>query len=199
MPRPKALPAAAMVFLGVLLEPLGHEIAYDLRYGMARAALLQGQGAHAYFPAVRSFSSLSLLTGLVLAIIALLTVRISLRPGRIRAVGWKRPLLLLAATQVSLFLMQEVAEGVSRGSLDLAAIAVLAVFAQLPLAGLSALLVARLQGYLSLAPEAIRAILGLRLSRRRRPARILLRPAATVQARTAAVRAFTRRGPPRFS
>jgi hypothetical protein len=200
MRRPKPLPAAAVLFLGVLLEPLGHEIAYDLRYGVARAAVLQAEGAHAYFPAIRSFTTLSLLTGLVLAIIGVLSVRVALGKHSVpMAAGWARPFYLLAAAQVSLFIVQEVLEGFSRGSLDLGLIALLTVFAQLPLAAVSAILLARLQGYLSLAPEAIRRILALLVRRHSRSGLMLPRPAAALQPRRAATRAYTRRGPPRFS
>jgi hypothetical protein len=199
MPRPRPLPAAAILFLGILLEPLGHEIAYDLKYGMARAAVLQTQGAHAYFPAVRSLSTLSLLTGVVLAIIGVLSVRLALGKQSAPTAGWARLFCLLAASQVSLFLVQEVFEGISRGSFDLALIALLSLFAQLPLAAFSAMLLARLQGYLSLAPEALRRILAS-LVRRHSQAELVLRWApATVQFRTTATRAYTRRGPPRFS
>jgi hypothetical protein len=200
MPRPKPLPAAAVLFLGILLEPLGHEIAYDLRYGMARAAVLQAQGAHAYFPAVRSFSTLSLLTGLVLAIIAVSSVMFWLGQRRVPVAGLWRPFCLLAAAQVSLFFIQEVLEGISRGSIDLAFIALLTVFAQLPLAALSAMLLARLQGYLLLVPEAIRSILALRVTRHSRPGLVLLPLTdAAFKAQAVAAQAYSRRGPPRFS
>jgi hypothetical protein len=148
---------------------------------------------------VRSFSTLSLLTGVVLAIIAVLSIRLALGKENVPMAGWARPFCLLAATQVSLFFVQEVLEGISRGSLDLALIALLTVFAQLPLAALSAVLLSRLHGYLSLAPEAIRRILTLLVRRQSRLGFTLLRPAATRQLGTAATRAYTRRGPPRFS
>lgn len=187
-----------LVLLGALLEPLGHQLAYLLRYGPSRAVRVEALGAHAYFPRLASLSTIAIALSLTAALLAAVGVRLALHRRFPSAEGFARPFLILTAVQCALFTIQETAEAAAvQATPDFLTIAFLASCAQLPLAGLAALLVSRLQGILALAPEAVRVILALRLPRPVRP--ITLRPAPLLVSGIAgrSHRHHQRRGPPR--
>ncbi len=184
--------------LGALLEPLGHTAAYFLRYGPLQAWQLQSQGSHAYFPGVFSLSTISLAAAIALGLMAMISIRVILGNRHVSADGLRSTFLILALTQCALFGAQESVEALAvQMSPDLLTIAILAICVQVPLAALAAWLISWIRGYLQLAPDAIRAVLALRLAPR--SAGTVLR-SVPLPARRAALRDqrwYRRRGPPR--
>ena len=190
----------ATLVLGVLLEPVGHAAAYVLRYGPSQAWQIQSQGSHTYFPRVFSLSAASLLIVVALAIITAVSVRQILGRRPVSAAGLRETFLILALTQCAMFATKETLEALAVQAMPNAiSIGILALCVQLPLAALAACVVHWLRGYLELAPEAVRALLAVRLA-----------PAAPIQlfrpnpipVRRADLRDerwYRRRGPPRFS
>jgi hypothetical protein len=187
-----------LIALGALLEPLGHQVAYSLRYGLIPAIQIQSQGSHAYFPRLAWTASLTIAVGLALAMLAAGTVRLALGPQRVRSAGSARIFLQLAATQSILFLVQESLEAAFRHTNpDFLVIAILALLAQLPVAALAAWTVALLSGYVALAPHAVRVILALRLGPPAEPVVLRLQPVPALRPAVRALRWSRRRGPPR--
>lgn len=186
-----------LVLLGGLLEPVGHRIAYLLRYGPRQAAQVQAIGSHAYFPRLASFTAVTLSLVLASALLIGLGVRLMLGRRLPAMDGFGRTFLVLAAVQGSLFVVQETLEAIAiQATPDFQVIALLTVAAQLPVAAAAALVISRLHGLLLLTPEAVRIILALRLPRPPRPIR--LRPAAVMAPPLVARirRHHRRRGPP---
>lgn len=186
-----------LVVLAALLEPLGHQLAYLLRYGTARAAQVQTVGSHAYFPRLASFTMLTVALALAAALLVALGVRLTLGRRSVPTPGVGRIFLVMAAVQCALFVVQEAVEAaVVQATPDFAFMAFLAVCAQLPIAAVAAVMASRIYGLLALAPEALRVILALRLPRPIRP--IPLQPAwvPTFTPAGRDVRNHRRRGPP---
>ena len=155
----------ATFVLAALLEPLGHSAAYVLRYGPSQAWQIQSQGSHAYFPRLFTLSAFSIGLLLALGLIGAISIRLILGSRRVLAAGFWSAFLILALAQCAMFVVKETIEAIAvQASPDFLSIAVLAIVVQLPLAALAAGLVSWIRGYLELAPEAIRAILAVRLS-----------------------------------
>jgi len=186
-----------LVLLGALLEPLGHQLAYLLRYGASAAAQLQAVGSHAYFPRLASFTTSTVALALAAALLVALGVRLTLgrRSATTPRFGWT--LLVLAAVQCGLFTIQETVEAAAiQATPDFLIIALLAFCAQLPVAAVAAWLVSRLHGILALAPEAAGVILALRLPRPVRPIRLRMAPVMIASIAGRDLRTHQRRGPP---
>jgi hypothetical protein len=184
--------------LGALLEPLGHTAAYFLRYGPSQAWQLQSQGSHAYFPRVFSLSTISLTAALVLGLMVMISIRLILGNRHVSADGLRSTFLILALTQCALFGVQESVEALAvQMSPDLLSIAILAICVQLPLAALAAWLISWIRGYLQLAPDALRAVLAVRLAPRATGEVLRPQPLAARRADLRDQRWYRRRGPPR--
>lgn len=183
--------------VGAMLEPVGHAAAYMVRYGPSQAWLIESQGTHAYFPRVFSLSAFSMLVALGLAMVGVVAIRLILGSGQVRVAGVGGTFAILALTQCTLFSVKESLEAFAvQTSPDLMTIGILAVIVQLPLAALAAWLIGWIRGYLDLAPEAIRAMLAVRLSPPR--IRCIARPVAALALATSLrdQRCYQRRGPP---
>jgi hypothetical protein len=138
---------------------------------------------------------LTLLLGLGLLTAVIIRLTLGSRP--VYRAGLTRRFLVLALTQVGFFVVQETLEALSvHAAPDFLAIAMLAVIAQLPLAALAAWLISWIAHYVQLAPEAVRAMLAVRLGARRTA--VLLRSVATVSLRSDILDQgwYPRRGPP---
>jgi hypothetical protein len=187
----------SLVFLAALLEPLGHQLAYLLHYGPARAAQIQAVGTHAYFPRLASFTMTTVALGLAAALLLALGVRLTLRGRSVSTPGLGRIFLMLGAMQCGLFVVQETIEAaVIQATPDFGILTLLAVCAQLPIAALAAILVSRIHVVLALAPEAVRTILALRLPRPERPIRLQRVPVPALTRAGRDHRNHRRRGPP---
>jgi hypothetical protein len=183
--------------LGALLEPVGHAAAYALRYGPSRAWLLQSSGSHAYFPRVLSFSSMSLAVLLGLGLLAAIAVRLILGTRLVDRTALGPTFAVLAMTQCALFSVKETLEALAiQSSPDLLAIGILALVVQIPLALMAAWVISWLRGYLQLAPEAVRALLAVRLAFGRPPIALRIAFVARRVHPTCDIRAYARRGPP---
>ncbi len=79
-----------LVLLGALLEPLGHQLAYLLRYGPSQAVRMQTVGAHAYFPRLASLSTLAIALGLTAALLVAFGIRLALHRRMPSAEGFGR-------------------------------------------------------------------------------------------------------------
>lgn len=186
-----------LVLLGALLEPLGHQFAYLLRYGPSQAARVEAVGAHAYFPRLASFTTITVALALAAALLVALGVRLTLGRRSASTPGFGRIFFVLAAVQCGLFAVQETVEAAAiQATPDFLIIALLAFCAQLPMAAVAAWLVSRLQGALALAPAAARVVLALRLPRAAQPLRLLPRPVLVTGATSRDPRHHPRRGPP---
>ncbi|TMD04898.1 MAG: hypothetical protein E6J01_11835 [Chloroflexi bacterium] len=186
-----------LVLLGALLEPLGHQLAYLLRYGPSQAARVEAVGAHTYFPRLASFTTITVALVLAAALLVALGVRLTLGRRSTSTPGIGRIFFVLAAVQCGLFAIQESVEAAAiQATPDFLIIALLAFSAQLPVAAVATWLVSRLHGILALAPEAARVILALRLPRPARPIRLQPRPGLVTGAASRAPRQHPRRGPP---
>lgn len=187
----------ATFVLAALLEPLGHSAAYVLRYGPSLAWQVQSQGSHAYFPRVFTLSAFSVGVALVLGLIGVISIRLILGDRRVLAAGFWSAFAILAVTQCAMFAIKETIETIAvQATPDFLGIAILAVVVQLPLAALAAGLISWFRGYLRLAPEAIRAILVVRLSALERARVIRPTPAPAPRANLIQQRWYQRRGPP---
>lgn len=187
----------ATLVLAALLEPLGHAAAYVLRYGPSQAWQLQSQGSHAYFPRIFSLSAISLLVAAALGVTAVISIRLILGSRQVSAAGIRSTFAILALTQCALFGAKETIEALAvQTTPDLPSIAILAICVQLPLAALAAWLIAWMRGYLALAPDALRAVLAVRLA----PPHggVALRPLLLIELRADLrdQRWYRRRGPP---
>jgi hypothetical protein len=186
-----------VVLLGALLEPLGHQLAYLLRYGPTQAVRVEATAAHAYFPRLASFTMIAVALVLTGALLVGLAIRLTLGRRSASTDGFGRIFLILAAVQCALFAVQETAEaGAVQATPDFLVIGLLAICAQVPLAALAALAVSRLSGLLALAPEAVRVILALRLPRPVRPFRLQPRAVLVTDAASRDPGQHPRRGPP---
>ena len=173
----------ATLVLGALLEPPGHTVAYFLRYGLSEAWQLQSQGAHSYFPRVFSLSAISLAVVMVLGLVAVASIRLILGNRGVSPQGLRSAFLILALTQCVLFGLQETGEALAvQARPDVVSIVVLAVCVHLPLAALAVWLMSWIRGYLQLAPDALRAVLAVRLAPRSTSA--VLRPLPLPAGRT---------------
>lgn len=187
----------ATFVLAALLEPLGHSAAYVLRYGPSLAWQLQSEGSHAYFPRVFTLSAFSVGVALVLGLIAVVSIRLILGDRRVLAAGFWSTFGILATTQCAMFAIKETIETIAvQATPDFVSIAILAVVVQLPLAALAAGLISWFRGYLQLAPEAIRAILAVRLTAAPQPCVIRSATAPAPRANLNQQRWHQRRGPP---
>ena len=190
----------AIFVLAALLEPIGHAAAYVLRYGPSAGWQVQSQGNHAAFPRVVSLSALSLLAALVLALLAVVSIRLILGDRRVSSSGVRSTFVILALVQCSLFVTKETLEAFAvQATPDLVGIAILAAAVQLPLAAVAAWLISWLRAYLTMGAEAIRVVLALRVGARVEP--FLVRAYAS-PVRPPVLRDqrwYQRRGPPRFS
>jgi uncharacterized membrane protein len=190
----------ATFVLGALLEPLGHAAAYALRYGPSQAWQLQSQGSHAYFPRVFSLSAISLTVAAALGLTAVISIRLILGSRRISATGIRRTFAILAATQCVFFVSKETIEALAvQAAPDFVSIAILAICVQLPLAALAAWMIAWTRGYLELGPDAIRAILAVRLAPPVGPVVLRPLPVPALRADLRGQRWYRRRGPPSSS
>jgi hypothetical protein len=190
----------ATFVLGALLEPIGHAAAYVLRYGPSMAWQVQSQGTHAAFPRVVSLSALSLLAGLALALLAVVSIRLILGDRRVSSSGVRSTFVILALVQCSLFVTKESLEAFAvQATPDLVGVAILAAAVQLPLAALAAWLISWVRAYLAMGAEAIRVMLALRIAAIPEPFLIhaFASPVQPVVLRDQ--RWYRRRGPPRFS
>jgi hypothetical protein len=187
-----------LVLVGAILEPLGHQLAYLLRYGPSQAARVEAVGAHIYFPRLASFTTITVALALAAGLLVALGVRLTLGRRSASTPGFGRIFFVLAAVQGGLFAIQETAEAASiQATPDFLIIALLAFCAQLPVAAVAAWLVSRLHGVLALTPEAARVILALRLPRPTRPFRLQPRTVlVTGGASGRDPRQHPRRGPP---
>jgi len=93
-----------LVLLGAFVEPLGHQLAYLLRYGPSTAAQVQAAGSHAYFPRLASFTTITVAMVLAAALLVALGVRLTLGRRSAATTGFGRIFFLLAAVQCGLFL-----------------------------------------------------------------------------------------------
>jgi len=186
-----------LVLFGGLLEPLGHQLAYLLRYGPSQAVRVETIGAHAYFPRLASFSTISLALALTAALLGALGVRLAVGRRASSSGNYAGVFLVLAVVQCVLFTVQEAAEaGAIQATPDFLTIGLLAICAQLPLAAVAAFVVHRLLGILALAPEAVRVVLALRLPRPAGPIRLRSLPVRISTASAPNSRRHPRRGPP---
>jgi hypothetical protein len=187
----------ATFVLAALLEPVGHAAAYALRYGPSMAWKVQSQGSHAYYPRIFSLSALSLLVALSLALIAVVAIRLILGTRRVSSTGLRGTFLILAIVQCSLFVTKEALEALSvRMTPDLAAMVILAIFVQLPLAALAAWVVSWLRAYLALGAEAMRVIFAVHVRAPARPLAIRALPSPVWPVDLRDQRWYRRRGPP---
>jgi len=155
----------ATFLLGALLEPVGHALAYVLRYGPWEAWQLQSQGDHTYFPGIFSLSAISLTVVMALGLIAVVSIRLILGNRGVSAQGLRSAFLTLTLTQCFLFGLQETGEALAvQSSPDVTSIVILAISVQVPLAALAAWLLSWILGYVQLAPAALRAVLAVRLA-----------------------------------
>lgn len=190
----------ATFVLGALLEPLGHAVAYTVRYGPSQAWDLQSQGSHAYFPRIFSLSAISLAVSMALGLTAVVSIRLILGNRGVVAHGLRSTFLTLALTQCVLFGLQETSEALAvQASPDLISIAILAISVQLPLAALAAWIISWVHGYLRLAPDAIRTVLAIRLAPRSTGEVLRPLPVPAFRADLRDQRWYRRRGPPRSS
>ena len=186
-----------LVLLGALLEPLGHQLAYLLRYGPGQAVRVETVGAHAYFPRIASFSTVTVALMLAATLLVAVGVRLALGRRRTSSGNFGQIFVTVAAAQCALFTIQEAAEAAAvQATPDFLTIALLAFAAQVPLAALAAIVVSRLHGNLALAPEAIRVILALRLPRPARPIQLRPVPVLLLEIAGRDPRHHQRRGPP---
>lgn len=186
-----------ILVLGALLEPIGHAAAYVLRYGPAQAWQIQSQGSHAYFPRVFSFSSVSLSVLLGLGLLAAVSIRLILGSRPVYRTGLPATFAILALTQCAFFAVKETLEALAvQATPDFLTIAILAAVVQLPLAAIAAWVITGIRGYMKLAPEAMRAMLRIRLAYGSPP--LLPRTVATPSLHIAlrGQRWYRRRGPP---
>jgi uncharacterized membrane protein YhaH (DUF805 family) len=187
----------ATFVLAALLEPVGHAAAYALRYGPSMAWKVQSQGSHAYYPRIFSLSALSLLVALALALIAVVAIRLILGTRRVSSTGLRGTFLILAIVQCSLFVTKEALEALSvRMTPDLAAMVILAIFVQLPLAALAAWVVSWLRAYLALGAEAMRVNFAVHVRAPARPLAIRALPSPVWPVDLRDQRWYRRRGPP---
>jgi len=186
-----------LVLLGAILEPLGHQVAYLLRYGPSQAARVQAVGAHTYFPRLASVTTMTVALALAVALLVTLGVRLTLGRRSAPTPGFGRIFLVLVAVQCGLFAIQETVEAAAiQATPDYLIIALLAFCAQLPVAAVAAWLASRLSGVLALAPEAARVILALRLPRPIRPIRLQPRMVLVAGVASRDPGQHPRRGPP---
>jgi hypothetical protein len=186
-----------LVLLGAILEPLGHQLAYLLRYGPSQAARVQAVAAHTYFPRLASFTTMTVALALAVALLVALGVRLTLGRRSAPTPGFGRIFLVLVAVQCGLFAIQETVEAAAiQATPDYLIIALLAFCAQLPVAAVAAWLASRLSGVLALAPEAARVILALRLPRPVRPIRLQPRMVLVAAVAGRDPGQHPRRGPP---
>jgi len=172
--------------IALLLEPLGHELGYVLRFGLSQALVVQANGSHAYFPRLVETITGLLALGLIVSLLAFAVVRLTLGRSRHSSGAWWPAFLALAATQYAVFFLQESLEAVGgQTHPDFLAIATLGVCGQFPIAALGAWLISRLSGYIALAPQAVRLILAQRLAKQPEPIR--LRPALLLAVRPAEI------------
>ncbi|HYM49927.1 MAG TPA: hypothetical protein VET65_05065 [Candidatus Limnocylindrales bacterium] len=188
----------ALIALGALLEPLGHQVAYTIHYGLWQALQLESQGSHAYFPGLAATAAVAIGLSLAFALLALGTVRLALGPQRVSSSGSSAIFLRLAASQTVIFVIQETFEAlyVHRNPHFLV-IGLLALAAQPPVAALAAWMVALLAGYVAMTPQAIRVILAIRIPRPAQPLRLRPQPIPVLYANAGDHRWLQRRGPPR--
>jgi hypothetical protein len=186
-----------LLLLGAVLEPLGHQLAYLLRYGPSQAARVEAVGPHTYFPRLASFTTITVALVLAAALLVALGVRLTVGRRSAATPGFGRIFFVLAAVQFGLFAIQETVEAAAiQATPDFVIIALLAFCAQLPVAAVAAWLVSRLHGVLALAPEAARVILSLRLPRPPRPIRLQPRTVLVTGTSSRDPRQHLRRGPP---
>jgi len=187
--------------VAVIGSQAGHLLTYALRFGTA-SVQIQGEGAHAYFPAVAK-------TGLGLAALGVVVGMLVI--GAARVLGRRRievdapPLLLrtlavLFSLQVAFFAVQETAEAMLGGGRFASAPALLlwGAAGQLPIAVVAALALRWLGARFAPALAALRMRLA-RPTAARAPALALRAwyPAAEVAPALARVATgITRRGPP---
>ncbi len=161
---------------------------------------MQSQGSHAYFPRVFSLSALSLLVAAALGLIAVISIRLILGSRRISATGIRSTFAILSVTQCAFFVSKETIEALAvQASPDFLSIVILAVCVQLPLAALAAWLIAWMRGYLEFAPDAIRAILAVRLAPPVGGVVLRTVPVPERRADLRELRWYCRRGPPSSS
>jgi hypothetical protein len=200
--RWKPIQLVGLFGLAVLLEPFGHQIAYLARFGIAQAHYRQAGGSHAYFPKAASVSLGLTMLLLLGTLLAALLVRLALRRTGLRVPsGSNGPVFLVMATvQCAAFFIQESLEAASiQAPPDYLLTGILALAGQLPIALAASWLISRLTGYLSLAPEAIRVMLALRLAREPRPSLAVHRAPAPLASVISGLPSNPRRGPPSLS
>lgn len=186
-----------LLCIGLLLEPLGHHLAYVLRLGLTQALIVQSSGSHSYFPSLVETTVALLALVVFLTVSALLAVRLAFGPQRTSPALWWPAFLCLAAVQFGVFFLQESLEAsANQAHPDFLAIAVMGIAGQFPLAALAAWLISQLRDYVVLAPQAIRRILPLRLARPHQP--VTVRPTVALALRPVQTgrRCYLRRAPP---
>lgn len=111
--------AVALIGLGVAASQLGHLVVYQLRFG-SRAAAVESQGAHAYFPTAIAGVGTAAAAALLGAFLVLGAARIVARAPLTakRVAGWRVVdiLPLLFCLQLAIFIGQETLETVLSGS-----------------------------------------------------------------------------------
>jgi hypothetical protein len=192
----------AVPLAGVASAPLGHLIAYQVRFG-PEAAQAQSTGAHVYFPALAGSLSGALAAGLVASLLVVAAARVLVgQLGGVHSGDRRWPVFellpALFTVQLGAFLVQEVVESTAVGAAleQLPELMLWGTLGQLPVA----LVVALALSWLSLRLRA--AVLALRSPA---PA-IRPRPEAAVaqiafvpvvhRLRSEALGAVVQRGPP---
>lgn len=201
MPRlaSRRLPA---LLLGIAAGPLGHLLAYQVRYG-AQAAHEQSTGAHSYFPALLGTVGAGLGGVLLAILLALAAVRLLI--GRHRGLrarperGVLQLVPVLFTVQIAVFVVQEHAEELAAGAAADPAPTLLlwGTLGQLPVAVLGALTLSWLSAHLDAALERLDAAAASFRPRFSTAVRTWMSVSATHAALDASLRAHGKRGPPR--
>jgi len=193
----------AMPLVGLASAPLGHLLAYQVRY-MSSAVHEQSTGAHAYFPVLSAAVTTVLAGALLVSLLFLAAARLVLgrRRGLVR--GSRRPVFdllpILFTIQLAAFMVQECVEALAMGSMPepVPAMVLWGTLGQLPVALVAAVVLSWLSARLEAVVQEVRLAAG-GFQPWLRPAVPAWRPAEPGgRLHEAARGARPKRGPPRL-
>lgn len=109
----------AVPLVGLLSAPLGHLVAYQVRFADS-SAHVQSSGAHAYFPVLSAAVTTALAAALLVSVLFLAAARLLIGRRRGLVLGPRRPVLDILPTlftiQLAAFMVQEWLEALATGA-----------------------------------------------------------------------------------
>jgi hypothetical protein len=193
----------AVPLVGLASAPLGHLLAYQVRFA-GRSAAVESSGAHAYVPLVVGTVMTGLAVALLLSLLFLAVARLAIGRRRGLVPGPRRPVLdllpVLFTIQLAAFVAQECVEALATGALPdpVPAMLLWGTVGQLPVAVVAAVVLSWLTARLEAAVRELR-LAASQFRPWRPPAVAGWRPAEPGNRPLAAARrARPMRGPPRL-